>query len=255
MELKPRQEEILNSVIKTHIETALPVGSSHLRERCHMRYSSATVRNIMGNLEDAGYLTHTHTSSGRIPTDLGYRYYVNNCMNQTEVRRESGLDRFQNDLLELSGDHEEPERFVEEASRLIASILRETSLIFLSGRGHLSERTRVYLQGSAHILDKPEFQDINKVKILFQVFEEKTKLVEIITGNSSADSDLVIRIGHENSSEVFHDCSIISTRYYAGGKKAGNIAVVGPKRMNYDFAVPFLSQMAEMIGDVLDERF
>jgi heat-inducible transcriptional repressor len=74
--LDPRSEQILRAVIDEYVATAEPVGSQTLVERYGLGVSSATVRNVMAELEQAGYLTHPHTSAGRVPTDAGYRLYV-----------------------------------------------------------------------------------------------------------------------------------------------------------------------------------
>lgn len=71
-----RQQSILGIVIRTYVATAQPVSSKALLELSGMEFSSATIRNEMAVLEDLGYLTHPHTSAGRIPTDKGYRYFV-----------------------------------------------------------------------------------------------------------------------------------------------------------------------------------
>jgi heat-inducible transcriptional repressor len=74
--LEPRSQAILRAVIEEYVATAAPVGSQSLVERHDLGVSSATVRNVMAELEALGYLTHPHTSAGRIPTDAGYRLYV-----------------------------------------------------------------------------------------------------------------------------------------------------------------------------------
>ncbi|HVM30238.1 MAG TPA: heat-inducible transcriptional repressor HrcA [Candidatus Limnocylindrales bacterium] len=74
--LDQRSQDILRAVIEEYIATALPVGSQALVERRRLDVSPATVRNVMAELEAAGYLTHPHTSAGRVPTDAGYRMYV-----------------------------------------------------------------------------------------------------------------------------------------------------------------------------------
>ncbi len=74
--LDPRSESILRAVIEEYVSTAIPVASQALVERYGLGVSSATVRNILADLEGGGLLTHPHTSAGRIPTDAGYRYFV-----------------------------------------------------------------------------------------------------------------------------------------------------------------------------------
>jgi heat-inducible transcriptional repressor len=74
--LDPRSQSILRAVIEEYVDTATPVGSAALVERYRLGVSSATVRNILSDLESAGLLTHPHTSAGRVPTDAGYRHFV-----------------------------------------------------------------------------------------------------------------------------------------------------------------------------------
>src|SRR3954469_20343643 len=80
-----RSESILRAVIDEYVSTAIPVGSNSLVERYGLGVSSATVRNILAALEDNGLLTHPHTSAGRIPTDAGYRYFVESIADTTRL--------------------------------------------------------------------------------------------------------------------------------------------------------------------------
>jgi heat-inducible transcriptional repressor len=105
--LNEREERVLDAVIRTYIETAEPAGSRTVAKRFGLGVSAATIRNAMADLEEKGFLFHQHTSAGRIPTDLAYRYYVNTLMqpvrlapaDQRLLRRElaengaSALDR------------------------------------------------------------------------------------------------------------------------------------------------------------------
>lgn len=79
-DLNEREREILHAVVHSYITSAEPVGSRTVVKRFGMELSPATVRNVMADLEDAGFLQQLHTSSGRVPTELGYRYYVNHLM-------------------------------------------------------------------------------------------------------------------------------------------------------------------------------
>lgn len=84
-----RQEKILRATILDHIQTAEPVGSKALADQHQLTVSSATIRNDLKMLEEEGYLTHLHTSSGRVPTDKGYRYYVDTLMHQAPTAMSS----------------------------------------------------------------------------------------------------------------------------------------------------------------------
>lgn len=85
-----RRERVLKATILDHIETGCPVGSRSLVEQYKLNVSSATIRNDLKFLEEAGYLTHIHTSSGRIPTDKGYRYYVDALMTRPTEKQSIG---------------------------------------------------------------------------------------------------------------------------------------------------------------------
>jgi heat-inducible transcriptional repressor len=84
-DLTTRQQAILGLVIREYIATAAPVGSRAIVEAYGLGISSATVRNEMARLEESGYLTHPHTSAGRVPTDRGYRYFVERLLGETEL--------------------------------------------------------------------------------------------------------------------------------------------------------------------------
>ncbi|MFH1279873.1 MAG: heat-inducible transcriptional repressor HrcA [Candidatus Eisenbacteria bacterium] len=97
--LDEREKTILACVVRTHVETALPVASERVVRDTGLAFSSATIRTLMNRMEDRGLLSQPHTSSGRIPTDRGYRVYVDDIMDSASPGREeqeavfSGLDR------------------------------------------------------------------------------------------------------------------------------------------------------------------
>ena len=83
--LTPRRVEIFKAIVDEFIKTAEPVGSKTLQKKYHLPYSSATIRNDMQVLEEMGYLEKTHTSSGRIPSTLGYKFYCENMLADSNV--------------------------------------------------------------------------------------------------------------------------------------------------------------------------
>ena len=85
-ELNDREKSILRSVVQQFIITASPVGSRYITKKYEMGISPATVRNIMADLEESGYVNHPHTSAGRVPTDKGYRYYVDSLMELKKLK-------------------------------------------------------------------------------------------------------------------------------------------------------------------------
>src|SRR4030066_161673 len=85
-ELNEREKTILRHVIQQFILTASPVGSRNITKKYEVGLSPASVRNIMSDLEEAGYIDHPHTSAGRIPTDKGYRFYVDSLIDIQEIK-------------------------------------------------------------------------------------------------------------------------------------------------------------------------
>ena len=85
MDLNERKKKILHSIINEYIKSAEPIGSRHIAKNLDIGLSSATIRNEMADLEEMGYLEQPHTSAGRIPSDKGYRLYVDSLMNPHEM--------------------------------------------------------------------------------------------------------------------------------------------------------------------------
>ena len=85
-ELSDREKLILRSIIQQFILTASPVGSRNITKKYDIGFSPATVRNIMSDLEEFGFIDHPHTSAGRIPTDKGYRFYVDSLMEIQKIK-------------------------------------------------------------------------------------------------------------------------------------------------------------------------
>ena len=250
--LSLRQNNILRGVIETHIETTQPVGSRSIAEKYAFSFSSATIRNEMGALEEMGYLTHPHTSSGRLPTDHGYRYYLDHT--SFADQSEEPLNRL-NEELAPAALKERLEEFLDHVSLLLSSLSQEIGLTLMpfadapapEKRGRLN----FSLQGLPYMLEKPEFQDIRKVRNLLGVLEEKAVLTRWVLTHADPES-VSVSVGHEHSHDVLEDCAIVTARYTAGKSRQGVIAILGPKRMAYRQIVPLVSRMAVVVGDILE---
>lgn len=129
MELDERKLKILNAVIKNYLETGEPVGSRTISKETDLNLSSATIRNEMADLEELGYIIQPHTSSGRIPTDAGYRLYVDNLMEE-KVKE---LDRKEKDLNEmkdfLNDKVEKVEELLQNTAKLLATNTNYATMI------------------------------------------------------------------------------------------------------------------------------
>lgn len=118
-ELTPRQEMVLGLVVHEYVRTAVPVGSRVLVEHYGLDVSPATVRNEMARLEELGYLTHPYTSAGRVPTDQGYRYFVERLLQETELPL--------SEQRTIAHQFQQIRRDVEEWMPLAASVLARTT--------------------------------------------------------------------------------------------------------------------------------
>ena len=124
-DLTDREKTILRYIIEDFIHTANPIGSRYISKKTDINLSPATIRNVMSDLEGLSYLTHSHTSSGRVPTDKGYRYFVNELMDVEPLRttERTKLKR-QFDEIDLSG-----EEIYKETSKILGRIAKEICIV------------------------------------------------------------------------------------------------------------------------------
>lgn len=122
-EQRERKEKILQAVVHTFIKTGKPVGSNTILDHYHLNLSSATIRNVLADLESEGYLTHPHTSAGRMPTDKGYRFYVDSIVNiqRLAVEEERRIRE------EYSNRMRQIEDLMRSTTRLLSSLTQCTS--------------------------------------------------------------------------------------------------------------------------------
>ena len=123
-ELSDRKKSILKAIVEAHIKLGEPVGSKYLMQEGNIPYSSATIRNEMAELESLGYLEQPHTSAGRIPSELGYRFYVDTLVNQYDnTTREAGeLKKL------LSVKQAEIDKILENATKVASAMTNYTAL-------------------------------------------------------------------------------------------------------------------------------
>ncbi|MGH9245108.1 MAG: heat-inducible transcriptional repressor HrcA [Acidimicrobiales bacterium] len=126
--LDERKAAILRAVVEAYIETAQPVGSHHVADAASVTVSSATVRNEMAVLEQEGYLRQPHTSAGRIPTDKGYRYFVDHFV-ETLPRGRLGATQIEQVRAFFARAHGELETVLHDTSRLVSDLTKYTALV------------------------------------------------------------------------------------------------------------------------------
>src|SRR3989344_5203692 len=142
-----RQQKILAAIVKEYSETANPVGSKELVDKYRFQESSATIRSEMADLEKAGYIYQPHKSAGRVPTDKGYRFFVNQLMRRFELS-EKERKMLRQELLKLKLVHEQLGRSI---TNLISQVTGQAAFTLLPDQTSAS--------GLSQIIGEPEFTD------------------------------------------------------------------------------------------------
>jgi heat-inducible transcriptional repressor len=125
IELTDREKTILRYIIEDFIQTANPIGSRYISKKTDINLSPATIRNVMSDLEELSFLTHPHTSGGRMPTDKGYRYFVNELMDVEPLKSsEKSKIKKQIEEFDLSGDE-----IYKEVSKILGKLTKEISIV------------------------------------------------------------------------------------------------------------------------------
>ncbi len=154
-----RQEQLLTLVIEKYIETAQPIGSKFLVSDAGLELSEATVRNELRELEEEGFLTHPHTSAGRIPTENGYKYYLSKIeWDKLKLNKKEG------EVLESFFALEDKVQAQKNLSKSLAAITQETVIFAFTQHS-------IYYTGLSNLFSKPEFVELGIVGDVSQVFD------------------------------------------------------------------------------------
>ncbi len=326
--LTSRQEKILQMIISEYVKTITPVGSKTICDE--LKCSSATVRSEMAILEELGYLEKTHISSGRIPSEEGYRYYVDNLMKPKEMNGNDMLKLqaiFNNHQLALNDCLKKSLEIIAEMTDYTSIVLGNKSsdnylkkvevlpigeeqvlAIVVTDKGYVEHKSidvegisldemqktveiinklligtpinevnlklefevkpiinqyikqheaiynafydvfndfaskNVSFVGKNNILNQPEFNNVEKIKKIFNKLDSP----ETLEGIEEDKKDINIYIGKE--SKLDDDITVIKTKYKAGNEE-GTIAIIGPKRMEYERVVNMLEYIKENIEE------
>ncbi len=236
-----RRLEILATVIESHIKTGDAVSSEDICR--HFECSSATIRNIMSELEENGYFTHKHTSGGRLPTDKGYRYYVDMLLSQ--------IDLVENEKERINKEYKRQlnrlEDVLEKTTEVLFNFTHCAGIV-----SFLNSDSRIFYNGASFITEYPELGNIKKMRNILKALEEKKRLLDII--NCNLEKKLNIYIGEELSCTEIADCSLVVSTYDFQNRPFGKIAVLGPRSMNYNQVIPTLEYVSELVSKALRGR-
>jgi heat-inducible transcriptional repressor len=209
-----RKQEILDIIIKEHIKTGAPVGSSIVVDRYRLDISSATVRNEMASLENDGYIAQPHTSAGRVPTEIAYRLYLDNL-------KEKKINSQNAKVLDQNLGKADEDSFKKTAKELAR----------LSGNAVFwaIHKNNLYYTGISNLLTQPEFAQTNLILDISAVIDRVDEIISEIFEAIKEEPEILI--GSNNPFGNF--CSTILVKY----KKDDNIGlfgILGPMRMDYE---------------------
>lgn len=339
--LTKRQLLILKAIVDDYIKNAEPVGSRSVSKRKGINFSPATIRNEMSDLEELGFLVKTHSSSGRIPSQKGYRYYVDHLLSPKKLSEEE-IKRIRSVLQEKFSEFEE---VIQESAKILSNLTNYTSIvlgpevfestlkqvqiiplsketavaIIVTDTGHVENQTvtlpsgmkagdmekvvnilneqlkgvplvdlkrklnkevskilakyidhydemmrllnkvflsqqneKIYFGGKANILTQPEFKDVERVKQLFNIFEEDALVTKLFRSDYDG---ITIKIGEENEFEPFDECTVVTATYSIDGKYMGTISLLGPTRMAYPRVVGIMDYLTKDLSKLLKSRY
>jgi transcriptional regulator of heat shock response len=240
-EVNERKQKILNAIVRDYQHSAEPVGSRNLSRRYLPDLSPATIRNEMADLEEEGYIIQPHTSAGRIPTDHGYRFYVDRLMkavHPSHREEEMVKSTFHQRSLNL-------DEILHRTAKLLSHALDYSAIVV-----NLGSHRRIFSSGAANLLRQPEFHDVGKIQKILGLFEEEELLAEIVEEYSSGE-EVSIHIGSENKVREVKSCSVVVSSFEMGEELTGGIGLIGPTRMYYSKATSLVDYVAKELSSVL----
>jgi len=240
MVISSRQADILEKVTQEYIKSAKPVSSQLLEEKYSFNICPATIRNEMQKLTDEKYLFQPHTSAGRVPTDKGYRFFVDNLQQE----KTTGLDSAkQGGILNVSviKDIFGSGNIFEQIFQ-VSKFLAETSSVFaITG---LLDKKFSSKQGWEQIIKEPEFED----KDLIFRFADLLKDFEKDINGLGINSNINIYIGQESPFRKSKDFSIIISKCHFP-EQEGFVSLLGPKRMIYQKNIDLIESLTRFLQD------
>ncbi len=244
-EAKYRKEDILAEIVEAYLELGVPIASQLIVER-GLSCSSATIRNIMAELTEEGFLAQPHTSAGRIPTEKAYRYYLDYIVEVGPERRKVDKDVRRAEK-EIEKSAEQVDR-IDELLKITADIISE--LAHQTGMGVVWGNKDIYMHGRNYIVDYQEFQDIQKIKDLLTVLESEDVIYEIFWRDLRDRVDVFI--GEEIGLPETRDCSLIISYCGKINDRETRLGLLGPMRMDYERNIALMQEISRELEELWD---
>ena len=230
--MEERKKRILFNTVKEHIETKAPVSSQGLVKKYKLDISPATVRNIMGELEEEEYILQPHTSAGRIPTEKAYKVYLNYLFSSESQKEGKNLSSGElRQLQELLSENKQDN--FKKAAKLIATY-SDNAVFWAFSKNNL------YYTGVSNLLQQPEFA---REGLIYDISSIIDRMDEII-GDFFEDipkREISVYVGSENPFGKF--CSSVLTKYRSQNRNLGVFGILGPLRMDYKKNIALVGQV------------
>lgn len=241
VDLTARQVQILRAVVQEFIATAEPVGSETLDKKFNLGVSPATIRNDMVQLTKLGYLRKTHSSAGRAPTPLAMKLYIRELMKEKDlsVADEVSLKE------RVWQERDDLDDLLKSSARVLAE---KTDAV---GLAVVIQEKDVYSSGYAHLLNMPEFYDIEVTRHVLSLIEEFALLEELFSSHVE-DQPVKIIFGAELGNRYLEPVSVIYTDLVLGGRQC-YLGVLGSNRFDFQYVVPMIRYFRNVVEDLVAE--
>ena len=231
----------MSAIIKEYVDLAMPVGSSILAEKYNFDLSPATIRAEMMKLEKEGYLYQPHTSAGRIPTDRGFRYFVDVLMKGRELSS-SEQKKLQVEILKLKAQNK---MLARTTAKLLAAM---SGNLAISG---IIDSEDFYKYGVKKLLSQPDFDNLDSVSKIAEIMDYLDESIDELSKELKTKREVEVFIGKENPICAADECSMIVSRYNFRNGEEGLLAIIGPKRMKYSRNVSLVGYLKKLLSGSL----
>ncbi|HSX52867.1 MAG TPA: HTH domain-containing protein [Patescibacteria group bacterium] len=236
--LTDRQQKILQAIVEQYAEVASPVGSSLLARAFEV--SSATIRADMAELERAGFIQQPHTSAGRVPTDKGYRFYVNNLAEDKEQKTPAG-HRAERALATRINAGGAPERTIRNTVDTLVELTHNLGLATIGNQ--------LYMSGLSNLFGQPEFINGLQVQEVARLLDNLEPWLQEAAPNEA----LSVYIGGENPIGRGAGCSLIISKFRSPYSDTSYIGTLGPTRQSYRDVMSLVQRAGKTLEEVLYE--
>lgn len=209
------------------------IGSMNLVERYNIDASPATVRHEMVELAEQGYLVKSHCSSGRVPTDLGIKFFINELMEETP----------------LDTSREVRIRIMTSKARFDENKMIDRVLEFLASETGYAAVTllgdELKFRGISSLMDFPELRDIDIIEVLLKMLENNMLIKRLMYRENTGD--VYVIVGKESNVQGLEDCAMVVSPFRSLGGKRGRLGVLGPRRMKYSKVIPAVKSVSNIM--------